>query len=150
MRSILEFSIFYFVELLLHALQSFLICRNVDQGIKRFRDLLEAVESRSTQSLRLVSIIAKMLIILPTYKICLLFCQFVIGPYKQTFWMLDIEYFVIHQGYSRKKTLGVEEALFFYPTTHGIQFPRTPTTHVIKKLRTPTTHRIQFSNGPVV
>ena len=65
MKSIWEFSIFYFVELLLHAFQSFsfLICRNVDQGIKRFRDLLEAVESRSTQSLRLVSIIAKMLII---------------------------------------------------------------------------------------
>ena len=38
-----------------------------------------------------------------------------------------------------------KKALFFYPTTHVIQFPQTPTTHVIRKLRTPTTHRIQFS-----
>ena len=51
---------------------------------------------------------------------------------------------------------GGGKALFFYPTTHGIQFPPTPTTHgiqfpptptthVIRKFRTPTTHRIQFS-----
>ena len=62
-------------------------------------------------------------------------------------------------GLFQKKTLGGgggEEGTFFYPTTHGIQFPPTPTTHgiqfpptptthVIRKFRTPTTHRIQFS-----
>ena len=44
-----------------------------------------------------------------------------------------------------KNTWGGKKALFFYPTTQGIQFPPTPTTHVIRKFRTPTTHRIQFS-----
>ena len=49
-----------------------------------------------------------------------------------------------------KNTWGWKTALFFYPTTHRIQFPRTPTTHVIRNIHTPTTHRIQFSYSPAV
>ena len=40
---------------------------------------------------------------------------------------------------------GREYGTFFYPTTHGIQFPLTPTTHEIRKFRAPATHRIKFS-----
>ena len=64
-------------------------------------------------------------------------------------WTLDQEVTCLNptKGYSRKKHLGE----FFYPTTHGIQFPQTPTTNVIRKFRTPTTHRIKFSSeGPMV
>ena len=52
----------------------------------------------------------------------------------------------IYRAIPEKNTWGAgRRHFFFYPTTHGIQFPPTQTTHVIRKFRTPTTHRIQFS-----
>ena len=55
-----------------------------------------------------------------------------------------LEMFIFLKGLfqKQKKPVGGRRHFFSYPTTHGIQIPRTPTTHVIRKLRTPTTHRI--------
>ena len=63
--------------------------------------------------------------------------------------MHNSENLIFFRAIPEKNTWVWKTALFFfYPTTHGIQFPRTPTTHVIRKLRKPTTHRIQFFLRP--